>query len=134
MPTLTALSWDSSLEVGNAIIDADHKETVELLAEVTGLSNAEFPAGFKRFADHLRDHLAREEGLMDQYDFPATPIHKHEHERVRRELEGIAKRLAAGNLMLARGYITEIVPDWFVNHKNTMDSATAAWIRLRGGQ
>ncbi|WP_448207367.1 bacteriohemerythrin [Azospirillum sp. sgz302134] len=133
MPTATIPAWDESLEVGNATIDADHKETVELLAAAAQASDAELPAHFATFAQHLRDHLAREEELMHQFGFPPTPIHVGEHNRVRLELEGIAKRLAAGNLALARGYLTEVVPDWFINHKNTMDSATAAWIRSQGG-
>lgn len=133
MPPATNLVWDDSLKVGNEIIDHDHQETVELLTELNAAADADFPAAFARFADHLRDHLAREEGLMQQYGFPPYPIHKHEHDRVRLELLGIEKRLAAGNLMLARGYAREVVPDWFINHKNTMDSATAAWIKSQGG-
>lgn len=133
MPTLQILAWDSSLEVGNAIIDSDHKETVELVAKAFTATDAELPALFAAFAEHLRDHLAREEDLMREYGFPPYQIHFGEHERVRRELDGIAQRLARGNLALVRGYLTEVVPDWFVNHKNTMDSATAAWIRQHGG-
>ncbi|WP_035691984.1 bacteriohemerythrin [Azospirillum halopraeferens] len=133
MPALTALAWDPSLEVGNPVIDADHKETVEQLAALAAVDDAGFPALFAAFADHLREHLAREEELMVTYGFPPYPIHKHEHDRVRLELEGVEKRLAAGNLMLARGYVREVVPEWFINHKNTMDAATAAWIRSRGG-
>ena len=133
MPALTALTWDDSLKVGNAIIDAEHQETVELLAVCGAAEDADFRAQFAHFATHLREHLAHEEELMRQYGFPAYPIHKHEHDRVRLELEGIEKRLAAGNLQLARGYVREMVPAWFIAHKNTMDSATAAWIRSQGG-
>ncbi|MGQ9368670.1 bacteriohemerythrin [Azospirillum sp. ST 5-10] len=133
MPTLTTLAWDESLEVGNAIIDAEHKETVDLLAALAAVDDAGFPALFAAFARHLRDHLAHEEALMRDYGFPPYPIHKREHDRVRLELEGVETRLAAGNLALARGYAGEAVPEWFVNHKNTMDAATAAWIRSRGG-
>jgi hemerythrin len=127
------LVWDDSLKVGNDIIDHDHQETVELLGELASADDSAFPAAFAKFAQHLREHLAREEDLMRQYGFPPFPIHKHEHDRVRLELEGIEKRLAAGNKMLARGYATQAVPDWFINHKNTMDSATAAWIKSQGG-
>jgi hemerythrin len=133
MPALSALAWDDSLKVGNAIIDADHKETVELLAACAAAEDEDFRALFAGFATHLREHLAREEELMRQYGFPPYPIHKHEHDRVRLELEGIEKRLAAGNLQLARGYVSEMVPNWFIAHKNTMDSATAAWIKSQGG-
>lgn len=128
-----ALVWDDSLKVGNDIIDHEHKETVELLGELAAAGDGDFPALFARFAQHLRDHLAHEEALMQQYGFPPYPIHKYEHDRVRLELEGIQKRLAAGNLMLARGYATQAVPEWFINHKNSMDSATAAWIKTQGG-
>lgn len=133
MPTRLSLTWSESMEVGNAIIDSDHKETVALLVEAADADDAELPALFAKFAEHLRDHLAREEELMLAFGFPPYPIHFNEHERVRRELDGIEERLARGNLALARGYLTEVVPDWFINHKNTMDSATAAWIRRQGG-
>ncbi|HYG86071.1 MAG TPA: hemerythrin family protein [Azospirillum sp.] len=133
MSTLTTLAWDDSLKVGNAVIDKDHKETVELLAACNAADDAAFPALFATFAAHLRAHLLREEELMRQYGFPPYPIHKHEHDRVRLELEGIEKRLAAGNLALARGYTREVAPDWFIAHKNTMDSATAGWIKMQGG-
>lgn len=130
---VAALVWDDSLKVGNAIIDREHEETVTLLAELAAASDSALMAGFSRFAQHLRDHLAHEEELMVQYGFPPYPIHKHEHDRVRLELEGIEKRLRAGNIMLVRGYVTQAVPEWFINHKNSMDSATAAWIKSQGG-
>ncbi len=130
MPTLT---WDDSLKVGNAVMDTDHQEFVELLAACGSADDAEFPALFAALATHLREHLLHEEELMRQYGFPPYPIHKHEHDRVRLELEGIEKRLAAGNLPLARGYVREALPDWFIAHKNTMDSATAGWIKMKGG-
>ena len=130
---MTTLTWDDSLKVGNAVMDADHQEFVELLSATARAEDAEFPACFAKIATHLREHLAREEELMRQHGFPPYPIHKHEHDRVRLELEGIEKRLAAGNLALARGYVREALPDWFMAHKNTMDSATAGWIRAQGG-
>lgn len=130
---MPVLVWDDSLKVGNAVMDADHREFVELLAQCDGADDAAFAALFARIAAHLSEHLAREEELMRHYAFPAYPIHKHEHDRVRLELEGIGKRLAAGNRLLARGYVREALPDWFVTHKNTMDSATAGWIKAQGG-
>lgn len=133
MSTLTTLTWDDGMKVGNTTMDADHEEFVELQARCAAADDAAFPALFAELAQHLRDHLDREEALMQKFGFPPYPIHKHEHDRVRLELEGIAQRLAAGNLILARGYVAEALVDWFVGHKNTMDSATAAWIRMQGG-
>lgn len=133
MPTLTTLAWTDSLAVGNAVIDAEHKETVDHLAALAAADETTFPALFAAFARHLRDHLAHEEALMRQYGFPPYPIHKREHDRVRLELEGLEERLAAGDLTQARVYACEVVPEWFIRHKNTMDAATAAWIRSQGG-
>lgn len=130
---LAVLVWDDSFKVGNDVIDRDHQETVELLAALAMESDAAFPAAFAHFAQHLRDHLAREEELMQRFGFPPYPIHKYEHDRVRGELEGVEKRLAGGAMTVARAYVTDVVPEWFVNHKNTMDFATAAWIRNQGG-
>jgi hemerythrin len=132
MSAKTTLVWNDSLMVGNAVIDADHRETVELLAEVIDAGDDALPELFTRFALHLRTHLSREEELMRRYGFPASTIHKMEHDRVRMELDGIETRLAAGNLQLVRTYTSTVVPEWFINHKDTMDAATAGWIRQCG--
>lgn len=133
MPTLIALTWDDSLKVGNAVIDHDHEEFVGVLGACNAAEDAGFPALFATLATHLREHLLHEEDLMRKHGFPPYPIHKHEHDRVRQELDGIEKRLTAGNLQAARDYTRETLPDWFMAHRKTMDSATAGWIKMQGG-
>ena len=125
------LIWNESLLVGNDVIDADHALAVAQLNGLADADDAAFPALFAAFADHLREHFAREEELMRRWNFPIYPIHKGEHERVLLECEGIRRQMERGNRTLARGYVREVAPDWFLGHRGSMDAVTANFIRAQ---
>lgn len=126
------MQWTEDLKVGVAFIDADHEEFVDQLNAAVAATDAEFPAAFAALAEHTRAHFAREEALMDQVGFFATEVHKGEHRRVLAEVEHFAGHLARGNLPFVRAYVAERLPDWFLQHRNTMDQATAAFAVQRG--
>lgn len=44
----------------------------------------------------------------------------------------VAQRLAAGDLAWARDYVAAVLPEWFLNHRNTMDLVTANFARMHG--
>lgn len=125
------MQWTDDLKVGVDFIDADHKEFVELLEAATTASDAAFPAAFAALGQHTRAHFAREEALMDETGFFATAVHKGEHARALAEFERFAGHLEKGNLAFVRAYVAERLPDWFTQHRNTMDQATAAFAMNR---
>ncbi|GAA0573252.1 hemerythrin family protein [Caenispirillum bisanense] len=128
------MQWTDDLMVGVGFIDADHEEFVHQLNAAIAADDAAFPAAFAALAEHTRAHFAREEVLMDETGFFATAIHKGEHRRVLAEVEHFADHLARGNLAFVRAYVAERLPDWFLQHRNTMDQATAAFAMQRGWQ
>ena len=83
----------------------------------------------EQFATHVEQHFASEEVLMTETGFPAYPVHKGEHDRVRAELSGIlnAWRQSQDVQPLAT-YLTTIHPAWAKNHIGTMDTMTAYYI------
>ncbi len=133
MSTLISLAWNDSLKVGDAIIDEDHKGILALVSACDAADDEAFPALFLAFVEYMRAHFLREEDLMRQYGFPHHSIHKDEHDRVRLEMDELEARLGIDGLATARDYIRTVTPPWFVAHKNSMDSAIAGWIKMKGG-
>lgn len=126
------MEWSDDLAVGVAFIDHDHEEFVTLLAAAVEASDADFPAAFATLGRHTREHFAREEALMDETGFFATAVHKGEHARALGEMDRFARHLERGNLAFVRAYVAERLPDWFLQHRSTMDQATAAFARQSG--
>lgn len=120
------MQWTEDLRVGVGFIDADHEDFVALLNAAATAPDADFAAAFQALAAHTREHFAREEALMDATGFFATAIHKGEHARTLAEVAHFAEHLERGNLAFVRAYVAERLPDWFLQHRNTMDQATAA--------
>lgn len=111
---------------------ADQIETMKAVMASYGHSREPLATACHAFLEHNREHFAREEAAMLATGFPAYPIHKGEHERVLLWLTGLAADIAAGHDIEALAQaIANDIPGWFVQHIQTMDRATAAWISAR---
>lgn len=84
----------------------------------------------RTFAEHSREHFAREEAAMLASGFPPYPVHRQEHERVLAWLAELTEGIATGSadpaaVALA---VNHDIPVWLIQHIQTMDWATANWI------
>lgn len=129
---MTLIKWTDDLKRGISFQDEDHEEAVSLMNKLQSCSNEDLPALYKSFCEHTVAHLLRENELMDRIGFFAIEVHKGEHDRVIAEMNAFQDKLDAGNLADVRTYVTETLPDWFVNHLNSMDTATAMFARQMG--
>jgi hemerythrin len=129
---MSVLEWHDGLNVGIGFMDADHEEAAHLINQM-----AEAQADVRldlltRFIDHCRDHFGREEDMMDKTGFFAQGCHSGEHERVLAELESVKAKLAAGQAM--DDYFRTQLPNWLMNHRNSMDFVTADFAVKAGFQ
>ena len=124
---MALIDWTDDLKVGQDFMDDDHEAFVDLLNRLAVADDATFPALFGDLLHHTEEHFAREEELMTRTGFFAFDCHKGEHTRVLNEMRHFQGHLQAGRMAMARSYVTEQVPQWFVLHRNTMDAATAAY-------
>lgn len=84
------------------------------------------------FLAHSREHFAREEAAMQASGFPPFHIHKGEHDRVLAWLQNLIEGIDAGlDIAVVTKTVEHEIPAWFVQHIQTMDRATAAWISTR---
>lgn len=127
---MAALDWHDGLNVGVGFMDADHAEAAALINALAE-GGAEARIGtLEHFIDHCREHFAREEAMMQKTGFFAYGCHQGEHQRVLAELDGVLARLKAGEAQDA--YFARDLPDWLMNHRNTMDFVTAEFARSAG--
>ncbi len=129
MPLIT---WTEDLKRGLGFQDDDHEQAVAVMNALQTCSDAEFPGLFNELHAHTKAHLAREDELMDRIGFFATEMHKNEHVRVLEEMQKFQDKLDSGDIKAVRTYVEETVPDWFINHLNSMDTATAMFARQKG--
>lgn len=128
----SVIRWSDALKVGIEFVDHDHQEAVEIINRMAAIAwEGGVPlADLAAFRHHCADHFAREEEMMRNVAFFATEPHGAEHRRVLAELDATLARLAAGED--CRAYFTEALPQWFLDHRATMDFVTADFARERG--
>jgi hemerythrin len=124
------LIWSDALSVGVEGMDAHHRAFIEAWAGANSAAEGDaFAQAFQALMDHLGEHFAYEEGLMAQTGFPALGEHRGEHSRVLAEMREMAGSLARGRPRMARLYVKERLPEWFLLHRDTMDMATAVYLK-----
>lgn len=122
------MPWQACHALGQAEMDATHREFVALLDALLAAGDAEFPGIFASLHEHARAHFENEGRLMKASRFSAIGEHNSEHLRVLGELAHIGRMVAAGRLGVARNYV-KALPDWFATHLATMDAALAAGLK-----
>lgn len=126
------MSWQDSMALGVAEMDATHREFLTLTDALAAAPDSEFPALFAELREHTRAHFENEDRLMVSCRFSATGEHRAEHLRVLGEMSFIGRGVAAGRLKAGREYVRGL-PVWFATHLLTMDAALAARINATRG-
>lgn len=109
--------------LGHDAIDAMHGEFEALLQKLAGADKAAFSPLFVELISHTQHHFDEEQRLMEESRFSSIQEHVGEHTKVLGELNQLAKRVKAGNTLMAKAYVRERLPEWFNLHSSTMDSA-----------
>ena len=129
---MTTISWSDELKRGLGFQDDDHEEAVKLMNALQECTDEELPALFEQLFLHTKAHLERENELMERIGFFATPMHRGEHDRVLAEMQEFKEKLDSGDIDAVRHYVQETVPNWFLDHLNSMDTITAQFALQAG--
>lgn len=129
---MSPIEWTDAFKLGLGFQDTDHEEAVALMNTLQTCSDADLPQVFAQYVGHITAHLSRENELMDRIGFFAKDMHKGEHQRVLAETADIQAKLEAGDLKAVRAYVTTDLPNWFVDHLNSMDMMTAQFALQKG--
>ena len=123
-----------ALDEMNAIhdveIDIVNKLYEKLRAFKEGKATEEEVSEFlNEFIKDVQEHFKFEQGLMEEYQFFAYPMHRAEHDRVLMELLELKKDWEREkNPDVLMDYLENQFVPWIINHVQTMDTVTAMYL------
>jgi hemerythrin len=85
---------------------------------------------YREWFEHTIEHFHGEEVLMVEKKFPPYQVHKGEHDRALALMDDVLRNFTkTGDIAGLKQYITQVVPQWFVQHIQSMDTVTAMFFK-----
>lgn len=117
MPFMNTVHCEELMLVGELLAAVQNNATTAIIDNL-----------MQAWVEHTQAHFAREEHLMTEYEFFATPCHKGEHEQALLELLGVQQQwLSERDYSLLPAYIPHW-REWLQQHISTMDFVTAQYL------
>ncbi len=119
-----------------------HEEEIAILNEVDklatyyGMDKTEeklnaLEVKLNEYLEHVKEHFANEERLMNKYDFPSYEMHKMTHDIFLMDLGITIKQWQKfGDIDKVINFIRKS-PEWIVMHINTVDAPTSAYFMYK---
>jgi hemerythrin len=126
---MALLDWSDELVLGEATMDATHREFVECLNAVADADDAGFIPALDRFIEHSDAHFTDENERMEATNFPPAHCHLNEHTQVLNLCREVRQMVIDGKLEVGRVLANELAP-WFTQHAQSMDNMLAYWLNL----
>lgn len=121
---MQTVGWSQDMLLGFPAIDDAHEELLKELTDLLTATDERFGPGFLALIERFERDFREEEMLMDDIDYPGIQGHREQHARVLGALHHVAPRVMDGDIALGREAV-ELLPQWFLFHLSTMDTALA---------
>lgn len=134
------ITWNSSMEVGIAKVDAQHKELVDQINKLhTAMMERKGREVIASTINFLKDyaltHFATEEGLMRVFKYPNYEAHKKLHEDFKTDFLKLAGELNdSPNSSLLTLEVENRLSNWLINHIKRVDKETMGWLASQGAK
>lgn len=125
------LAWSPQMSLGVAAIDTEHHAFIDELGRLADLPDEEFRTGLHALIATMERDFRGEEIVMERIEFPALQSHREQHARVLSALHHVVPGVMLGDYTSARKAV-ELLPQWFLFHLSTMDTALAVAMDLAG--
>jgi hemerythrin len=130
--------WDKSLEVGNQLIDEQHRQLIDALngflnARIEKKSNMELKKSLDFLNDYTIKHFYEEEQLQKKHQYPDYENHKKLHDGLKKVVRDIQVQLIMKGPSDALFESVQVqVGDWLINHIKTQDVRIGAHLKSKG--
>jgi len=120
--------WSAKYSIGNAQIDAEHQQLMELANDVAAFAGSgekltQIKEAIVALYDYVKTHFQHEEEYMVQLGYPQYEEHKKLHEGIIAEMNGIMKH--SGSLDTLVYKFKRLMNAWVLEHILTEDSRIA---------
>ncbi|HYD61233.1 MAG TPA: hemerythrin domain-containing protein [Noviherbaspirillum sp.] len=129
---MQTIKWSQDMSLGVSGMDDAHREFLDELTGLLTTPDHMFAPAFMRLVERIEKDFHEEEELMEEIDYPGLQGHREQHARVLGALHHVAPHVMDGDLSLGRE-AAELLPQWFLFHLSTMDTALAFALDLDGG-
>lgn len=113
-----SIVWSSELEIGIAVIDAQHHRIVEYINTVDEIqhthSREDLIAVLNELIDYTVSHFTFEEELMTEAGYPFVRAHAKVHELFARRVSEFYDRVSNGEDITAE--LMVVLKAWLINH------------------
>lgn len=118
---MALLHWKLNMSLGNAAIDGDHKQLIDLLNRLhfmalAGDDDQAVAEVLDELLTYARDHFAREEALMRRCDYPGLADHRRRHREFAGRLHNFVADFHAGPERFDMTALYDFLADWLLVH------------------
>ncbi|HYD94459.1 MAG TPA: hemerythrin family protein [Noviherbaspirillum sp.] len=129
---MQSVKWSQEMSLGVKEMDAAHRIFLDELTELLTTPDDKFGPAFLSMVAKIEQDFREEEQLMEEIDYAGIAGHREQHARVLGALHHVAPHVMNGDIALGRE-AAELLPQWFLFHLSTMDTALAFALDADGG-
>jgi hemerythrin len=132
------MQWDESLAIGIELIDAQHREWIRRVEDVSlAMYSAEGVRRLVETLDFLKDytrfHFETEERFMADHQYPELDDHRRKHAELHETLARLEADLdEEGITAPLTGAVSTLLENWLIQHIRQVDQRFGAFLRDRG--
>ena len=123
---MTVLEWKPEFSVGNAAVDHEHRELIELINNIqagvsAGADREQLVGGLGEIYAQIAAHFALEEKMMRDADYVGYGVHKDDHESLLDQLTEIIDAVELEGRYEEQA-LSSVLNAWFSEHFRTHDA------------
>ncbi len=123
---MSLIEWKPEFSVGNAAVDHEHRELIDLINQVhagisEGADRDRLAAGLGEIYAQIAAHFALEEKIMRDARYADFEAHKRDHESLLDQLSDIIHRIEIDHALDQRD-LSSRLNLWFTEHFGTHDA------------
>jgi len=128
---LQKVEWNSDLEIGINVIDAQHKRIVDYINQLVDFdgnaSHQQLSELIDSLVDYTYSHFAFEEALMEEAGYEYLNVHQRTHEAFTARVTELHQRFKADDDVSHD--IGELLQTWLINHIMEDDQSYAPLVK-----
>jgi hemerythrin len=133
---MALIDWSNDLSVNIQEIDKQHKVLIDLANKLheamrVGQGKAALEQILAELIVYTKTHFAYEESLFAQYGYPASALHKKEHDDLTAQVVETQQQYHSGKMVLS-AEVLQFLKQWLTKHIQMTDKAYTAHFKSKG--